>query len=366
MWSQAAAHEPHSTGSRLIEQCVRSHVPTEETSDEKRIECLIMQNRCCPFCQSPETSEHIVATERMFGLGGQFRYAKCAKCGSLRLTDRPLQLHKYYERSYYSYASPPARGIVPAAARRVWGAALFGDSHLLRLVVTRIRCPSPFLGSLMAMRVRLRDRVLDIGCGRGALLNDFFELGFRNLYGIDPYLPEEELHRTSRYRIFTDFHNFDERFDLAMFNHSLEHVENVAEILTYAVSTLRSTSSLLSVRIPLADSFAQRYYGEHWVQLDAPRHVNIPSKRGLMKLCSKLGLELSLIQYDSSEFQFWGSEQYRLGINLNEPRSYAVSGIDSNIFDAEQIKGFKERARCLNLANDGDEAIFVFRRNVTQ
>ena len=58
---------------------------------------------------------------------------------------------------------------------------------------------------------------------------------------------------------------------------------------------------------------------------------------------------------DSGAFQFLGSERYRRDIPLH-------SGPDRELFSAEEITRFAERAAELNAHHRGDQAMFVMRR----
>ena len=68
------------------------------------------------------------------------------------------------------------------------------------------------------------------------------------------------------------------------------------------------------------------------------------------------------IVFDSDEFQFWGSEQYKQGVSLRSDLSYGVNP-DQSIFSQEQITGFQERAKQLNRDARGDQAAFYLKKD---
>jgi stress response protein YsnF len=76
-------------------------------------------------------------------------------------------------------------------------------------------------------------------------------------------------------------------------------------------------------------------------------------------LASKVGLEITSIDYDSFDFQFWGSEEYRKGISRYAENSYTVNP-KSSIFSEADIKSFRKRAEQLNAEKDGDQACYYF------
>jgi hypothetical protein len=55
-----------------------------------------------------------------------------------------------------------------------------------------------------------------------------------------------------------------------------------------------------------------------WYQIDAPRHLVIPSQRGLRLVAQQLGLEMARVEYDSNETQFGCSEQYAQDVPLRD------------------------------------------------
>jgi SAM-dependent methyltransferase len=200
--------------------------------------------------------------------------------------------------------------------------------------------------------------ILDVGCGNGDLLQMLLELGFDKLTGVDPLI-EREIRIDTRVRILkADLAEVTERFDLVMMHHVLEHVEDPVGFLAEARERLAAGAQLL-VRVPVAASAAWRRYGAHWVQLDAPRHRVLPSARGLEGAAERAGLRLDRVVFDSSEFQFWGSEQYRQDVPLHHPRS--LSSFRARAANLRSIRRWRAEARALNERGEGDQACFYFR-----
>ena len=78
------------------------------------------------------------------------------------------------------------------------------------------------------------------------------------------------------------------------------------------------------LRTPVAGSWSWREYGTDWVALDAPRHTFVPSVEGLRAAAAEAGLDVFATVWDSTELQFWRSEQYRRDIPLLDPASHQV------------------------------------------
>jgi SAM-dependent methyltransferase len=152
----------------------------------------------------------------------------------------------------------------------------------------------------------------------------------------------------------------DGQYDAIIFNHVLEHIEEPIEELGVAATRLRPGGHVI-VRVPLADSEACERYGEHWAQLDAPRHVTLPTQRALEQAVGRVGLRVVDAWRDSNAFQFWGSEQYLLGITKFGERSWEADR-EHSPFTAKQVRAWEADAHRLNRAGRGDQGAFVLAR----
>jgi Methyltransferase domain len=104
-------------------------------------------------------------------------------------------------------------------------------------------------------------------------------------------------------------------FGVVMFHHALEHVPDPVDTLTAAQMRLHP-GGLCIVRVPTTSSEAWERYGKDWFQLDPPRHLLVPSRKGMAIMGQRSGLALEQVIDDSMGFQFWASEQYQRNIPL--------------------------------------------------
>jgi hypothetical protein len=74
-------------------------------------------------------------------------------------------------------------------------------------------------------------------------------------------------------------------------------------------------------------------------------------------LVNKTNLKIDDIIWDSTSFQFWGSEQYLKNIPLRSGLSYADNQ-NKSIFSPNQIQEFEVKAKELNRNKCGDQAAF--------
>ena len=301
----------------------------------------------------------------MFGRRDSFTYLECPDCGSLTLAEVPSSLSDYYPSGYYSLVEREEADQSPASAaiRRSAMALMLRSRGSARALVA--------CGGALGMRVEpwtrllggcgldLRARVLDVGCGDGHRLRTFRRFGFRHLTGTDAHLAREANDTGAIALSRQGMDEVEGVFDLIMFHHSFEHMADPVGVLN-AVHRLIAPSGLLLLRLPVAGSWAWRTYGVDWVQLDAPRHQFLYSAEGVGKLAARTGFDLRRTVYDSSAFQFWGSELYRRGTSLQEAGS--LDGSPPSTLSRQQLEQWEQQATELNAAGDGDQASFLFTR----
>jgi SAM-dependent methyltransferase len=189
---------------------------------------------------------------------------------------------------------------------------------------------------------RRGDRILDVGSGSGNFVAMLHLRGYRTATGVDPFAEPGQFTRRAT------ISDVEGEFDLILFNDSLEHVPKPSDDLTCA-SNLLADEGRIVVRVPLADSYAWRVYRTDWLALDPPRHLTVPTRRGVRIMAEHAGLRIARAEDDSTALQFWASELYRRGIPLTEAHG----------FTAEQITAWERQSQSLNRRNEGDHATFV-------
>jgi SAM-dependent methyltransferase len=302
----------------------------------------------CNACQSPGPHTIYVFREMMFGTRDEFEYFECKECGSIQRMTAVGDEAKFYPSNYYSFGN--SRSSTRSGMLAIRDSHAFGRKSAAGAILSRIW---PLRNAQMQLLPRFnltaRSRILDVGCGSGAILQRLAAIGFQDLTGVDPFLKAATPSGPVRL-LKADIEEIGGRFDFIMFNHSLEHVLNPEATLSAARRLLSETGHCL-VRIPTCSSFAWQHYGRNWVQLDPPRHVVIFSRDGLSRLAARVGFRLDATIDDSSEFQFTGSERYCRDIPLREP--------GHDLFGRRELRAFRARALELNRQSEGDQAAFV-------
>ncbi|MCC5464573.1 class I SAM-dependent methyltransferase [Pelosinus baikalensis] len=197
-------------------------------------------------------------------------------------------------------------------------------------------------------------RILDVGCGIGNRLREMLDAGFTNLTGVDPNIKQDIVYE-NKVKIYKSeiFDINDKLFDLIMLHHSFEHMSNPEQVLNKIYDLLPPNGHAL-IRIPVASSYAWRHYNINWVQLDAPRHLFLHTVKSIELLAKKAKFTIKDIIWDSSEFQFTGSESYTKGVPLNK--------LKKSNFSQNEIHRYREKAQELNLKHDGDQACFYLQK----
>jgi 2-polyprenyl-3-methyl-5-hydroxy-6-metoxy-1,4-benzoquinol methylase len=308
----------------------------------------------CRICNSANEGALFAVKEMMFGKGEMFNYFQCAACGCLQLAVIPEDMSVYYSDNYYTGSRVPEqysalKKMIYRLRAKIAGGPLYSlYSAFYKYTIEEYICYT---------KVNFNSKILDVGCGSGDLLYNFHNYGFKDLTGTDPNL--RNTYETEGITLYNkELAGIEGKFDLIIFNHSFEHIADQLKILETAKNKL-TEKGVIYIRMPVA-SYAFEKYKENWVQLDAPRHINIHTEKSMHLLCSQAGLKIDRVVYDSTEFQFMGSEQYEKGITLHSDRSYTVN-FENSIFSKDDKKKYSREARRLNKEKKGDQAAFVIR-----
>ena len=281
-------------------------------------------------------------------MGGDFIYAACLSCESLQLVTIPENLSNYYPSDYYSFSQLQISGVLTRFLKTL---------RMRAFLAFGIDWNAPMYGYwLKKLKPRFSDRIADVGCGNGQLLYELYAGGFTDLHGFDPFISHEKQLAPGLKLWKRRIEDADFSFDLIMMHHSFEHMEDPHAILAACFKKLNPGGQLL-IRCPVADAQVWKENKEFWVQLDAPRHLIIPSVKGLKLKAEQVGFELKEVEFDSSEFQFWATELYRQGEVLDPSKV-------GKFFSKEEILNLKEKALRYNQEGKGDQACFYFRKPV--
>jgi ubiquinone/menaquinone biosynthesis C-methylase UbiE len=238
----------------------------------------------CLYCGHGELLPWIDGVaDRLKFVRGRWSFVRCAHCDSGHLTPMPAPEHiaQLYP-AVYSFRSDYA----PESRFKL----LFARLEEVLFYRAMRRAEVATIGRRTGVS---SGTVLDVGCGTGDRLRRFAESGFQ-VHGLEVQraLAEDVRHR---FGFAVDVGSLDsipypnDAFDLVTMYWVLEHLLDVRAALTTIYRILRPGGWVVA-EVPLSDSFQSALLGRRWSQFgDAPRHIAIPSRRGLTKLVAKCG-----------------------------------------------------------------------------
>lgn len=320
----------------------------------------------CRICGSKDEHRIVRAREMMFGTREEFDYFECRRCGTVQIAAVP-DLARHYPPEYLSFDEQRPLVLDETFAKRLaarWagprlatGRGIPGDLILWLKPWVADHFPPSLRHPYLALKPSTR--ILDIGCGRGHLLRTLRCFGFRELQGADAFI-DDDLELPGSIRVYRrQISEIEGEYDLVMMHHSFEHMTDPNAALL-EVKRLLAPDGICLIRVPLANAAWERY-GTDWVQMDPPRHLFLFTERALLSMAEKAGFDIDDVVYDSTSFQFWGSEQYRRDIPLRDERSHDIPLNPKSIFTREQVKEWEDEAAELNRERRGDQACFYLK-----
>lgn len=305
----------------------------------------------CVVCQN-ETSNTIEVSEMMLGTRDLFNYRVCQSCGSLTIDAPPKNLDKYYPSNYYSYKKPKNSSKLKGLLQKIKEQHVLNKKTFLGCFLNLIYQENSNLKAIgLCLKNNKNPKILDIGSGAGHLLKKLERHGLTKLYGIDPYLKKDmkigniKLTKAN----IVDCVKDNKKYDIVLLSHVLEHLENPSEEIENIKNLIKENGKII-IRIPLSSSKAFEIFGKNWFQIDAPRHLFVPTFKGVLALAKRQHLKTNHFFFDSNYTQFVVSKKYSKDIPLNKQSKPKI-----------WIKLYYNLlAKKLNKANNGDQATFIF------
>lgn len=193
----------------------------------------------------------------------RFTVRQCHGCGVAFTWPRPCKMDRYYPATYRSYV-----GLVSATLRVLYK--------------LQVRKWSRTFG---------QGTVLEIGCGRGWMLESFASYGWK-VVGLERTVASaREARATSGVPLYVGSLNAlkgNGPFDLILLYQVLEHLPHPSETLSQCKRLLKP-GGILIVAVPNFGSWQARLFREQWFHLDVPRHLVHFTKESLSVVLNRCG-----------------------------------------------------------------------------
>ena len=315
----------------------------------------------CRICGSSDVAERVAVREMMFGTGEVFDYTRCGDCGTLQIAEIPDDLARHYAPgAYYSFNNAQREPRAKTWLKRVAARGMVGRPDAFPKgggPLARIRRGAePWTAHVPGLT--RNSAILDVGCGEGARLAALARLGFDDLTGIDPYLPEASAGMAPEgiRMVSGELQDLDGTFDLITMHHSLEHFADPGAMLDAARRRLRPGGQIF-VRIPLMQDGIWQRFGRHWAQIDAPRHLYLFTPEAFVDFAARRGFRTIAQGCDTLGWSLAWSEAYEQGLSM-----HGENGAPNALpFSPRRIVACEAEARRLNAAGQGDQGWFVLR-----
>lgn len=269
------------------------------------IEDDIIRTRPCPNCYICGTRGEPLyqgLQDRLFGCPGTWDLKKCANSGCGLLWLDPMPVEEDIAKAYRNYQTHRDVQIQNNWLRRIYrymrevylsdkygyplGTARFYVRVLSRLIYLYPARHADFDYSASYLHAQPGGRLLDVGCGNGAMLRLMQDRGWR-VEGIDV---DPEAVSNARAKGLKVHHGslleqefLDGTFDAIVMNHVIEHVPEPDGLLRECHRILKVGGRLVIVT-PNVSSMLHKKFRQKWRGLEPPRHLHLFTRSSLQIL----------------------------------------------------------------------------------
>ena len=233
-------------------------------NDEKNV----LEKQNCFLCDSEKF--HLINEVDRYGF--YYPTGMCTQCGNVQQT-------KYYKESVLIdfYAN--------------FYRKIYGNSSSVQLFKSQKKYSGNKIFDFVA-KYRNPKNVLEIGCGAGGILAVFKENG-ANVTGLDfddDYLNEARNHDINVIKGSTEVLDIDQKFDVIILSHLLEHIVNPHDFLQ-DVKRFLSKDGLIYIEVPSINSVRDGAFHYDLLRYWQNAHTIHFTTKSLSLLCKSVGLE---------------------------------------------------------------------------
>ena len=247
----------------------------------------------CLLCSTRGEPLYSGLEDRLFNAPGIWKLNKCTNvaCGLAWLDPMPIEkdVSKAYD-TYYTHSSKEIEQVPSLKRVIVRNTIRLFNLVTLPLGLRRER----YRRSMMYLETQVPRKLLEIGCGNGSFLDRMRAKGWdvqgvevdgkaakvaSNVFGLRVFIGT--LHQAA----FPD-----DYFDAITLSHVIEHVHDPISLLKECRRVLRPRGCVVIIT-PNIESLGHAWFGNNWLHLDPPRHLQIFSRRTISMAADKAGLK---------------------------------------------------------------------------
>jgi 2-polyprenyl-3-methyl-5-hydroxy-6-metoxy-1,4-benzoquinol methylase len=235
----------------------------------------------CPVCNTVDYSHFLQTYDRFDPLKQKnFQIVQCTGCQFIYLNPRPTEkeISRFYQvEGYDPFISTDTK------------LTLKDKVYLL------IRQINLDLKVRWISQLRQPGRLLDVGCATGEFLRALQRFHW-DTWGVETDQKSRDFAIRQGVKVCPAINTIPAvvDFDVITLWHVLEHIYTLRESLIKLISQLKPGGKLI-LAVPNIASFDFQIFHQHWVALDAPRHLYHFSKTTLDRLMRSLNLKIQAI-----------------------------------------------------------------------
>ncbi len=237
-----------------------------------------MNKHICHLCGARCLSTNYKVEDFEYFAPGVYEYLSCYNCGLLCISPTPSEiiLNLAYPSNYHAYHEH-----FNLLSRLL-------KTHHWRKKAERY---SKFITS--------KDKIIELGCAFGDLINEFIQIGFPNVMGLE-YNKKAYKKAVSRglnvvLGDITDLSLKNESVDMVIMENFIEHVYSPLDTMRRCYEYLKPGGFIVG-ETPNIDAWDYKMGGRFWGGYHAPRHIFLFNTCNLRLLAEKTGFEVVSIK----------------------------------------------------------------------
>lgn len=227
--------------------------------------------KVCLLCDAP-AKNWLTTTNGGVGPKESFDIFQCTSCFSTVIVPVPINLGNYYL-AYHS---------IPKGSN--WKRAVKACKNRLAVV-------NRYVGDSAS--------ILDVGAGSGTFVAAASEIGHLAFAIEQDKNCRENIETFMPGRVVEDLLAYEKKGfalpDVVTLWHVFEHIPDPNDFLAQVARIFPTTTKII-IEVPNAQSWLFKIMRSRWPHLDAPRHVFLPSKKGIECVAQRNGMQASRIR----------------------------------------------------------------------